>query len=193
MIGRVFGFLVTISFVFSVFTGNVEKLAGAATESALYAVELVLSLAGSMCLWSGCAAVLDKSGFTGKLQKLIYPLLKFVYPDAYAKKNGIGECASNMCANFLGLGNAALPLGISAMKKFSENNCEQKTKASDDAVMFAVLATTPFQLLPVTLFALRETAGSASPYEILFPVWICEIATTVFAIIICKILSKVFK
>ena len=115
-----------------------------------------------------------------------------IYPDAYSKNNGIKECAANISANFLGLGNAALPTGIAAMKKISQNSTIPKNKASDDAVMFAVLATTPFQFLPVPLFTLREAAGSSAPYEILIPVWICEIATTVFAIIICKLLSKVF-
>ena len=80
------------------------------------------------------------------------------------------------------------------MKKFSENNDNKKKhRASDDAVMFAVLATTPFQLLPVTLAVMREASGSTAPYEILIPVWICEIVTTVFAVILCKILAKVFK
>ncbi len=193
MIGKVFGILVSVSFVFAAIYGNMEELSKAASESALRAVELSVSLAGTMCLWSGVARVLDKCGFSERLQKLISPLLSKVYPDAYSKKNGIRECASNITANFLGLGNAALPLGIAAMKKFSQNNEGSPKKASDDAVMFAVIATTPFQLLPITLFTLREANGSTSPYEILIPVWICEIVTTVFAIVICKFLAKLFR
>ncbi len=193
MIGKVFGILVTVSFVFAAFMGNMENLATAASDSAIRAIELSISLAGSMCLWSGCARVLDKCGFSEMLGKIASPILSKIYPDAHQKDNGIRECASNIAANFLGLGNAALPLGIETMKKFSSNSKLQKNKASDDMVMFAVLATTPFQLLPVTLFALRESSGSVSPYEILIPIWVCEIATTIFAIIICKLLSKVFR
>lgn len=193
MIGKMFGILALLAFAFAAVSGNMQELSRAAAYSAKEAIELAISLAGSMCLWSGAARVLDKCGFTRQLRKLISPVLSKVYPDAYKKNNGIDECAANISANFLGLGNAALPLGIETMKRFSENNVGTPERASDDAVMFAVLATTPFQLLPVTLAAMREASGSASPYEILVPVWICEIVTTIFAIIICKIMAKVFK
>lgn len=193
MLGKVFGILVVVSFVVSIGQGNMEDLLSATTSSTVQALELAITLAGSMCLWSGVARVLDKCGFTKRLEKIISPILSKIYPDAYAKKNGVGECAANISANFLGLGNAALPLGIETMKKFAENTNEKTNKASDDMVMFAVLATTPFQLLPVTLAALRQAAGSASPYEILIPVWICEVVTTIFAVVMCKLLAKVFK
>lgn len=193
MLGKVFGILVTISFFSAIITGNMETLSNSVSASALRATELVISLAGSMCLWNGCARVLDKCGFSELLKRITLPLLSRIYPDAYSKNNGIKECAANISANFLGLGNAALPTGIAAMKKISQNSTMPKNKASDDAVMFAVLATTPFQFLPVTLFTLREAAGSIAPYEILIPVWICELATTLFAIMICKLLSKVFR
>jgi len=192
MIGKVFGILVTISFAVAIVQGNMSELSFAVTSSASEAIKLVITMAGSMCLWSGVASVLDECGFTEKLRDVISPVLGIIYPDAYRKDSGIKECASNISANFLGLGNAALPLGINTMKKFNENKTENISVASDDQVMFAVLATTPFQLLPVTLAAMREAAGSASPYEILLPVWICEIATTVFAVVICKLLSRVF-
>ena len=193
MIGKVFGLLVLIAFTFGVLSGNVQELSRAAANSAKEALELAISLAGSMCLWNGVARVLDKCGFSQMLRRFISPILSKVYPDAYKKNNGINECAANISANFLGLGNAALPLGIRAMKRFSENDIKNPERASDDAVMFAVLATTPFQLLPVTLATMREACGSASPYEILVPVWICEIVTTVFAVIICKMMAKIFK
>ncbi len=192
MLGKIFGALVIASFVFGITGGRMQELGAAASSGALEAVELSFALLGAMCLWSGVARVLDVGGFTKILQKLISPILKIIYPDSYKKNNGIGECSANISANFLGLGNAALPLGISAMKRFSENGTLDKEKARDDMVMFAVLATTPFQLLPTTLAAMREAAGSASPYEILLPVWICEIATTIFAVVICKLLSKIF-
>lgn len=192
MLGKVFGVLVAVSFVFGAASGRMDNVAAAATAGAYEAVELSVHLLGAMCLWSGAARVLDKAGFTKFLEKLISPLLRIVYPDSFEKKNGIKECAACISANFLGLGNAALPLGISAVKKFSENSPLEEGKAGNDTVMFAVLATTPFQLLPVTLAAMREAAGSAAPYEILLPVWICEILTTVFAVVLCKILEKIF-
>lgn len=192
MLGKVFGVLTLMAFLFAVINGRTDELGTAINNAAPEAVELCIKLLGAMCLWSGVAKVLDKAGFTKVLKKLVLPLLKIIYPESYKKQNGTDECAANISANFLGLGNAALPLGISAMRKFSENSIEKDKKASDDMVMFAVLATTPFQLLPTTLAAMRQASGSSAPFEILLPVWICEIATTVFAIIICKILSKIF-
>jgi spore maturation protein A len=145
-----------------------------------------------MCLWNGVARVLDKGGFTKLLGRMISPFLAIAFPKSYAEKNGMKECATNICANFLGLGSAALPTGLEAMKKLCENSTSEKGKASDDAVMLAVLATTPFQLLPNTLAAMRKAFGSVMPYDVLLPIWICEIATTFFAIAVCKLLSRVF-
>ena len=82
MIGKVFGILVLSSFAFAAFTGNMQELSRAAASSAKEAIELVISLAGSMCLWSGTARVLDKCGFTDRLRKIISPLLSKIYPDA---------------------------------------------------------------------------------------------------------------
>lgn len=192
MLGKIFGILVATAFIFGAVCGRMEQVAAAATSGAFEAVELSVHLLGAMCLWSGAARVLDKAGFTRFLEKLISPLLRIIYPDSFKKKNGIKECAACISANFLGLGNAALPLGISAVKKFSENSTLEEGVADNDTVMFAVLATTPFQLLPVTLATMREAAGSTAPYEILLPVWICEILTTVFAVLLCKILEKIF-
>ncbi len=189
MLGKLFGILTVFSFAFSAFSGDFVTLSSAIGEGAVSAVELSISLLGGMCFWSGVAGVLDGVGFTKIVERLFMPALKFVYPEAYKKRNGLGEVAQNISANFLGLGNAALPLGISAMKKFSENSDDKSGRASDDMIMFVVLATTPFQLLPTTLAILRQAQGSASPFEILLPVWICELATTLFAILVCRLLS----
>ncbi len=193
MLGKVFGVLTALSLLFGILCGKMSEVSAAATSGCVEAVKLSISLLGAMCIWSGVARVLDAAGFTEVLKRLVSPLLKIVYPESYKKNCGISECAANISANFLGLGNAALPLGIDAMKSFSENSSIGKDKASDDMVMFAVLATTPFQLLPTTLAAMREASGSAAPYEILVPVWICEILTTVFAVVACKLLAKVFR
>lgn len=192
MIGKLLGIMISVSVFYGAVCGNAEIVGKAASAGASEAVSLAIALLGNMCFWSGTARVLDRCGFTKKLEKIISPLLRIIYPDSYFKESGIRECAANVSANFLGIGNAALPLGIATIKKFGDNSEFKKEKASDDMVMFAVLATTPFQLIPTTLAAMREAAGSASPYEILLPIWICEIATTVFAVIVCKFLAKIF-
>ena len=191
MLGRIFAVIVTFSFIYGAVNGTMGAVSDAALSSSAEAVKLSMSLLGSMCLWSGTARVLDKGGFTKILGKAVNPILKMLYPESSKRNSGINECAANLCANVLGLGSAALPTGIEAMKKLS---CDGSGGycANDEAVLFSVLATTPFQLMPNTLAAMRASCGSDAPYEILLPVWICQILTTVFAIAACKILAKVF-
>lgn len=189
MLGKIFGFIVVLSFAAAVLFGKMSDVSGAALRSASEAVELCLSLLGSMCLWSGVARVLDSAGMTELLKKAVTPILRLFYPVSFRLNNGIKECAANISANFLGLGNAALPTGLAAVKKLQDNSCE-KDRACEEAILFAVLATTPFQLLPTTLATMREAAGSLAPYEILLPIWICEILTTVFAFLVCKLMSR---
>lgn len=192
MIGRIFGVLTAVAFIYAALFGRMEVVSAAVSDSAASAVELSVALLGSMCLWNGVARVLDKGGFTRLLGRAISPFLAFAFPKSYAGKKGMKECAANIGANFLGLGGAALPTGLAAMRELCEGDISEDGRASDDAVMLAVLATTPFQLLPNTLAAMRRAFGSVAPYDVLLPIWICEIATTVFAILLCKALSKVF-
>ena len=108
----------------------------------------------------------------------------------YKNTENFDNISLNFSANLLGLGNAALPLGLKAVKDI---NFKMQKTASDDLIMFSVLNTTPLQLFPTTLIALRSSYGSQNPFDIILPIWICSVATTVFAIIICKSFAKVFK
>ncbi len=193
MLGKIFGVLVALSLVFGTMLGKMQDVSDAAVDASISAVELSINMLGNMCLWSGCVRVIEKSGMGKALEKLVSPIFKIIYPESWKKKNGISECTQNFCANFFGLSNAALPLGIEAIKKLKENDDIKSDSASDEVILFAVLATTPFQLLPTTLATMRKACGSVSPYDVLLPVWMCEIMTTVFAIVICRIFAKVWK
>ncbi len=188
MLGKIFAVLVSISFVFAILAGRMEQVCSAAIMGAQDAVTLCFSMLGMMCLWNGIIRVLDKAGFTSALTKLVRPLLRLIYPDAYKKGRGIDEIAANFAANLLGLGNAALPLGLRAMEKLSEDGGDV---ATDDMVTFSVLNTVPLQLMPTTLIALRAATGSARPYEIILPVWICSLLTIFFGALICKLFALV--
>ena len=193
MLGKIFGVLVVLSLVFGTALGNMQNVSQAALDGAINAVELSINMLGNMCLWSGCVSVIEKSGIGKVLEKLVLPIFKIIYPESYKKKNGISECVQSFSANFFGLSNAALPLGIEAVKKLKENDNLKSESASDEVILFTVLATTPFQLLPTTLATMRKACGSTSPYDVLLPIWICEILTTVFAIVLCRFLAKCWK
>lgn len=193
MLGKVFGILVLVSYIFAGVTGNMENVCNAAINGAGEAVQLSISLLGIMCLWSGLIRVLDKAGLTKLITKIISPFLKLLYPDAYKMGISTDYIAADYSANLLGLGNAALPIGISAMKELKKEGLPTPQTANNDMVTFAVLNTTPIQLIPTTLIALRTTYNSTNPYEIILPIWICSLATTIFGAIICKIMAKYYK
>ena len=193
MLGKVFGILVISSFITAGVTGRMEEVCNAILAGADEAVNLSISLLGIMCLWSGVIRVLDKAGLTKILAKIIGPVLKLIYPSSYTNKAAMDSVAADYSANFLGLGNAALPIGIKAMKELKKTGLSDPFTANNDMVLFATLNTTPLQLIPTTLIALRSTHLSSNPFEIIAPIWICSILTTVFGVILCKLLSKIFK
>ena len=185
MIGKICGIICVISFIFGCFTGNLSQLSSAVVDGASNAVTLTITLMGMMCLWSGIMRVAQVSGIIDKFASLMSPVLKFLFPDAYKKKNGLGEIAASISANIFGIGNAATPLAICAMEKLQENNA-QKDVATNDMIMFAVLGTASFDIFPTTLIALRRAADSQNPFEIIVPVWICSFLTAVFAVLLVK-------
>ncbi|MBE6718419.1 MAG: hypothetical protein E7574_04095 [Ruminococcaceae bacterium] len=185
MIGKICGIICVISFIFGCFTGNLSQLSSAVVDGASNAVTLTITLMGMMCLWSGIMRVAQVSGIIDKFASLMSPVLKFLFPDAYKKKNGLGEIAASISANIFGIGNAATPLAICAMEKLQENN-EKKDVATNDMIMFAVLGTASFDIFPTTLIALRRAADSQNPFEIIVPVWICSFLTAVFAVLLVK-------
>ena len=189
MLGKVFAVLVLGAFICGGVSGNMAAVCEAAMNGASEAVTLSISLLGVMCLWSGVIRTLDHAGLTKLLSKAVAPILRLIYPKAYRTGNGIHDIAADYSANLLGLGNAALPIGMRAMCALKKNGLPAPDTANDDMVMFAVLNTTPLQLMPTTLIALRTAHGSANPFEIILPIWICSVATTVFGVILCKMLA----
>ncbi len=185
MLGKCFCVITLVSFVFAVCLGNTEALAVGAIDGASKAVSTVISLSGMMCLWCGIMNVFRKAGLVTKLSKLLTPVLKLIFPDAF--KTGIAkdEITWAVSANLLGIGNAATPFALSAMKKMDKIN--KKPSATDDMIMLTVLATSPVCFLPTTLITLRRAAGSCAPYKIVIPVWIGSLCTSIFAVILCRL------
>lgn len=190
MIGTVFAVMAAVSLIVSIFTGSLNELSNSIFSSASSALDLTLSLVSVMCLWCGIMNVFEKKGIIEKLSKRISFILRFLFPDAY-KRGMCGEISANISANLLGIGNAATPLGISAMKRLHSINPD-KTRASDDMVMLAVLNTASIDILPATLISLRQSAGSLMAYDIILPTVISSTLTVIFAVTVTKMFSKVF-
>lgn len=191
MLAKTFSCMMIISFISAIFSGNMNRMAGEFAVSLSDSVSLCISLLGMMCFWSGLMNVLKEAGVLKKLSYLIRPLIKLVYGKKYSAGERLENLSASFAANFLGLGNAALPLGINVVKSFEKNN--KNSYASDSTVMFAVLNTVPFQLVPSTLIALRSKYGCENPYDVVPLIWLCSLIITAFAVLVCKIMAIVWR
>jgi len=191
MLSKTFFFMIIFSFISAVFTGNVGTVALEFSNALSDAVNLCISLCGMMCFWSGLMNVLKDAGVLGFLSKFIKPVIRLIYGKKASEGENIDNLSASFAANFLGLGNASLPLGIRAVKGFEKDN--KSSSASDSTVMFCVLATVPFQLIPSTLIALRTKYNSINPYDVVPYIWICSVVIILFAVVTCKVLSRFWR
>ena len=192
MLGICFFILTAVSVAAAIPTGNFGALSNAIVDGASQAVSLTLSLAGMMALWCGVMNVLKEAGGIRHLARVLSPVLRLVFPDAWRSGRACEEITASVSANILGIGNAATPLALSAMAKLQEENPTPDT-ATDDMITLSVLATAPPALLPTTLIALRRAAGAARPYEIVLPVWITSAACALFGIVLCRLFARAGK
>lgn len=181
--------MIIVSFVVAVFTGNVETITNGALEGAAAAVETCIGLLGSMCLWTGLAKVAENSGLVDVFAKFLRPITKIIFPKLKANSAALRAIVMNMVANLLGMGNAATPLGIAAMKELDRLN-GRKNRASNEMCMFVVVNTASIQLIPSTVISLRQMYGSLNPTEIVVPVWICSVCVLTIGVMAAKIFEK---
>ena len=168
-------------------TGRGPEVAAAAMEGARAAVDLCLSIAGMLCLWSGVMEVMRRSGLSGQLSRLLRPVLGRLFPEAAGDRRIMDSISANVSANLLGLGNAATPLGIEAAKGLAKKS---PGRASDGLCMLIVCNTASIQLIPTTVAAVRAAEGCAAPFDILPAVWLASGLSVCGGILACKLLSR---
>ena len=161
--------MVTASVVFGLINGTVGAVGNAALEGAAAAVELCLSMAGVLCLWSGVMSIMKASGLMDGLSRLFRPVLGRLLPRACQDPDTLAALSGNVSANLLGLGNAATPLGIRAARRMARG-CHGT--ASNELCLLVVLNTASIQLLPATIASVRAAAGCETPFDILPAVWV---------------------
>lgn len=183
---------IIISFIYSIFSGNIEVLNKSIFSSVEDAVNLSISLLGTMCLWSGIMQIARETTFVNKLSNLLTPVMKFLFPDIKKGSNIYQEISMNIIANLLGLGNAATPLGLKAMKSMQEENVDKEVLTNSMATLI-VLNTASIQIIPSTVIAIRSSLGSTNPSIIIVPVWIATICAAVVGILAVKFFIKIGK
>ena len=170
-------------------TGREGDVAAAALEGAAAAVELCLSMAGVLCLWTGVMEVMKRSGLTEGLSRLLRPVLRRLYPDFAGDREVMDSVAANVSANLLGLGNAATPLGIRAARRMS---LRSPGVASPALCMLVVCNSASIQLIPTTVASVRAAQGSAAPFDILPAVWLSSALSVSVGIAAVKLLGRLW-
>ena len=179
--------MVLISLLFGLLTGNLETVTSAAMEGAQSAVDLCLSMAGVLCLWSGIMELMRQSGLSESLAATFRPLLRRLLPNACRDSETLAAVSANVSANLLGLGNAATPLGIRAAERMARG-CNGV--ASDELCRLVVLNTASIQLIPATVAGVRAANGAAAPFDILPAVWIASILSVTAGLAASFLLSR---
>ena len=179
--------MVVLSLVFGLLTGNLNAVADAALSGAESAVELSLSMAGILCLWSGVMTVLERSSLGFHLGRALRVVLRRLFPKGGQDVEILTALSGNVSANLLGLGNAATPMGIRAATKMAEG-CGGV--ASNELCRLVVLNTASVQLLPTTVAALRSAAGCETPLDILPAVWLSSLISVAAGLGAAKLLER---
>ena len=189
MLNLVWPIFIIISFSYAIFSGNLQNLNVSIFDSVENAVNLSITMLGTMCLWSGIINVATNTNIIKVMSKLLRPIIRFLFPEIKENQKAQNEISMNMIANILGLGNAATPLGLRAMETLQKEN-KNKQELSNSMIMLIVINTASIQIIPTTIIAIRSSLGAENPTSIIVPVWIATICAAIVGIIVTKLLIK---
>lgn len=180
-----------ISCVFAAVSGQGAAVTSAILEGAGQGIRTAIAIAGPLCLWSGIGALMEKAGLMDALSRVLRPVLGRLYPASRHDPELAGALSANVCANLLGLGNAATPMGIRAAGRLRDP--ERPETANDELCRLVVMNTASIQLLPTTAAALRQSAGCAAPFDILPCVWVSSILSVCAGLTAAALFRRVWK
>lgn len=178
--------MVLLSVLCGLATGRGPEVAAAAVEGASAAVELCLSIAGMLCLWTGVMEVMRRSGLAERLSRLLAPVLRGLFPQVAEDRAVMDSISANVSANLLGLGNAATPLGLEAARRMARRS---PGVASDALCMLVVCNTASIQLIPTTVASVRSAAGCVAPFDILPAVWLASVLSVSAGLLTARLLA----
>ncbi|HPG82254.1 MAG TPA: nucleoside recognition domain-containing protein [bacterium] len=177
--------LVAIAFLTGAWQGNIEGVTKGALDSAGTAVNIALGLIGVMTMWLGIMKIAEEAGLVRILSRFIKPVSRRLFPEVPADHPAIGSILLNVSANWLGLSNAATPMGLKAMEQLQSLN-EKKDTASNSMIMFLALNTGSITLIPMTVIAVRASLGSTNPTEIIGSTIFASTLATIFGVLAAK-------
>ncbi|HDL19546.1 MAG TPA: nucleoside recognition protein [Bacteroidetes bacterium] len=194
MLNYVWIFLISVSIIVGAINGKLQAVTEAAFKYAGVAVDIAIGLIGVMALWLGIMRIAEKAGLVRLLARALRPVMTRLFPGVPADHPAMGAMILNISANWLGLSNAATPLGLKAMEELQKIN-PNKDIATDDMVVFLGLNTGSITLIPATILAVRVQMGSAAPWEIIGTTIFASTCASITAVIFAKLFQRmpVFK
>lgn len=183
--------IISICLLCALLTGRGSELAAAVPAGAQAGITLAVSIAGSVCLWTGVGKLMEHIGITGQLSKLMRPALKRIFPTSGKDQALANALSANISANLLGLGNAATPMGIQAAQRLAAK--EKNGSATDELCRLIVLNTASIQLIPANVAALRASLGCGSPFDILPAVWVTSACSAGLGLLCAWIFGRVWR
>lgn len=182
--------ILAISIIFALLLGTGSEIAAAVPAGAQAGVTLAISMAGSICLWTGAGKLMEQIGLTERLSWFFRPLLYRLFPSTKTDPSLRASLSANICANLLGLGNAATPMGIISAKRMVIS--DRPGIATDELCRLIVLNTASIQLIPANVAAVRVSLGCATPFDILPAVWLTSICSAGLGLTAAWLLGKVW-
>lgn len=189
--GIVWAVFIVTSALCALTGGRGREATAAFLDGAVKGVEITIAMAGPICLWSGLGALMRRLGFLKPVSRLLRPLLGRIYPSSRKDEELAQDLSANLSANLLGLGNAATPMGIQAVRRLQDPR--HPGIATDEMCRLVVMNTASVQLLPTTVAAVRAGAGACSPFDILPCVWVSSLCSVSAGLIMAFLLGRIYR
>lgn len=189
MVNKIWGGFIIAGIIFCFITGKIELLNQVILDSTKESFDMVLKIFPVMALWLGIMNIATVSGLLKKLSNQLSKVLKRLFPDIPKGHEAFSYIASNIVVNLFGLGNAATPFGLKAMKSLQTLN-RKKDTASRSMITFLVLNTSGMTIIPTTIISLRMLHGSIQPTEIVFPCILATLLATIAGLTLDRILAR---
>ena len=189
MVNKIWCGFITLGIIYCIVTGKTQVINNEILNSAQISFDMTMKIFPVMALWLGIMNIAKASGLLNKMSNLLSPVLTKIFPDIPMGHESIGLITSNMVANMLGLGNAATPFGLKAMKSLQELN-DTKDTASRSMITFLVMNTSGLTIVPTTIISLRMMYGSINPTDIVLPCFLASLISLCGSILIDRIIAK---
>ena len=190
MLNYLWGFMIIFSVLMAIFGGQMQAVTGAMLESSQSAVELCFKTCGALAMWMGVMRIAEEAKLIDALTRRMTPLLNFLFPDVPKDHPARKYIATNIIANFLGLGWAATPPGLKAMVELQKLNKKHPKTATHAMCMFLIVNISTVQLVSINMVAYRSAYGSTNPTEVIAPSIVATAIASIVAITFAKLMYR---